>query len=77
MVSAPSKRLDGIRDLPPPCSRQKHLLVVEIYQLAFSGPDQRVWIEDLSPVVLSIGSGGKDGVWLIVGSVSSWVPMWR
>ena len=23
------------------------------------------------------GSGGKDGDWLIVASVSSWVPMWR
>ena len=23
------------------------------------------------------GSVGKDGVWLIVESVSSWVPMWR
>ena len=23
------------------------------------------------------GSGGKDGPWLIVAIVSSWVPMWR
>ena len=23
------------------------------------------------------GSGGNDGAWLIVASVSSWVPMWR
>ena len=30
------------------------MLEVEIYQVAFSGPDRRVWREDLAPIMVSI-----------------------
>ena len=54
MVLAPSTSLEGRRDLSQPYSRQKTLLVVEISQVAFSGPEQKVWREDLVPVMVSI-----------------------
>ena len=54
MVSVPSTSLEECQDLPPPCSRRKKLFVVEISQVDFSGPDRRVWIEDLAPVMVSI-----------------------
>ena len=47
-------RLEGRRDLSPPCDRPKKSLVVEIYQVTFSGPERRVWREDLAPVLVSI-----------------------
>ena len=47
-------RLDGRRDLPPPCAKQKNSFAVEISQVALSGPDRRVWKEDLAPVEVFI-----------------------
>ena len=44
----------GGQDLPPPCVRRKKSFVVEIYQVALLGPDQRVWREDLMPVMVLI-----------------------
>ena len=46
--------LDGRRDLPPPWAKQKKSFAVEIYQVALSGTDWRVWREDLAPVVMLI-----------------------
>ena len=54
MVSVTSTRLEGRRDLPPPCARHKNSFVVEIYQVALSGTNWRVWREDLAPVMVSI-----------------------
>ena len=54
MVSVPSTCLEERRDLPPPCDRRKNSLAVEISQGSFSGPDRRVWREDLAPVMVSI-----------------------
>ena len=54
MVLFQSMFLDGIRDLPQPCAKQKNSFAVEISLVAFSGQDQRVLREDLSPVVVLI-----------------------
>ena len=54
MVLVLSMCLDGIWDLPPPCAKQKNSFAVEISQVAFSGPDRRVWREYLAPVVVLI-----------------------
>ena len=54
MVLVPSMCLEGRRDLPPPCAKRKILFAVEISQVAFSGTDQRIWREDLDPVVVLI-----------------------
>ena len=50
MVLVPLMRLDGRRDLPPPCAKRKKSFAVEIYQVALLGPERRVWREDLDPV---------------------------
>ena len=50
MVLVPLMRLDGRRDLPPPCAKRKNSFAVEISQVALSVLDRRVWREDLSPV---------------------------
>ena len=50
MVLVPLMILDGRRDLPPPCAKQKSLFAVDIFQVALSGPDQRVWKDYFSPV---------------------------
>ena len=44
----------GGQDLPPPCVRRKKSFVVEISQVSFLGTDQRLWREDLAPVMVSI-----------------------
>ena len=54
MVSVPSMHLEGRRDLPPPCAKRKNSFAVEIYQVAFWGPDRRAWREYLEPVMVSI-----------------------
>ena len=54
IVLDPLMLLEGIRDLPPPCARQKNSLALDISQVAFSGPDRRLWREDLAPIVVSI-----------------------
>ena len=50
LVLVPLLSLYGKRDLPPPCAKQENSFAVDIYQVALSGPDQRVWREDLDPV---------------------------
>ena len=42
--------LDGRLDLPPPCAKRENSFAVKISQVAFSGPDRRVWREGLAPV---------------------------
>ena len=54
MVLVPPMSLEGIWDPPPPCAKRKNSFAVEIYQIAFSGTDRRVWREDLAPVVVLI-----------------------
>ena len=43
-------RLDGRRDLPPPCAKRKNSFAVENSQVALSGTERRVWRDDLAPV---------------------------
>ena len=50
MVLISLMHLDGRRDLPPPCAKREKSFAVNISQVALSGPDQRVWREDLAPV---------------------------
>ena len=50
MMLVPLMRLDGRRDFLPPCNKRKNSFAVEIYQVALSRPEQRVWREDLAPV---------------------------
>ena len=50
MVLVALMRLDGSRDLPPPCAKQGNSFAVKISQVSLSGPDRRVWREDLAPV---------------------------
>ena len=50
MVLVPLIHLDGRRDLPPPCAKRKNSFAVEISQVALSGPEWRVWREDLALV---------------------------
>ena len=47
MVLVPLMRLDGSRDLPPPCAKRKNSFSVKISQVTLSGTDRRVWREDL------------------------------
>ena len=54
ILLVPSTRLEGRQYLPPPCARRKNLLAVEISQVTLSGPERRVWREDLAPVLVSI-----------------------
>ena len=54
ILLVPSTSLEGRQDLHPPCARRKNLLAVEISQVTFSGPERRVWKEDLAPVFMSI-----------------------
>ena len=54
IVLVPSTRLYGRGDLPQPCDRRKKMLVVEISQVDFSGPERRVFREDFAPVLVSI-----------------------
>ena len=54
IVLVPSNVLEGRWYLPPPCDRQKKFLAVEISKVTFSGPERRVWKEDLAPVFMSI-----------------------
>ena len=61
MVLVPLMCLDGRRDLTPPCAKWKKSFAVEIYKVDLSGPEQRVWREDLDSVEVStplILSGG-------------------
>ena len=60
MALVPLMRLDGRRDLPPPCAKRKKLFAVDIYQVALSGPDQRVWSEDLAPVYVLINEAAVE-----------------
>ena len=50
MMLVPLIRFGGRRDLPPPCGKWKNSFSVKISQVALSGPDRRVWREDLAPV---------------------------
>ena len=50
MVLVPLMFLDRRRDLPPPCAKRKKSFAVEIYQVALSGTEWRVWRDDLDPV---------------------------
>ena len=50
MVLIPVMRLYGRRDLPPPCAKRENSFAVKISQVDLSGPDRRVWREDLAPV---------------------------
>ena len=70
MVLVPTARLEGRRDLPPTCSRRKNSFVVKISQVALSGPDWRVWREDLAPVMVSITAAavartGSFWLWIV------------
>ena len=56
MVLVPLMRLDGRHDLPPPYAKRKNSFAVKIPQVALSGPDRRVWREDLSPVDVFINA---------------------
>ena len=56
MVLVPSMRLDRRRGLPPPCAKRKNSFAEDISQVAFSGPDRRVWREYLAPVVVLIAA---------------------
>ena len=50
MALVPLMPLYGRRDLPPPCAKRENSFAVKISQVALSGPDRRVWREDLAPV---------------------------
>ena len=50
MVLVPLMRLYGRCDLPPPCAKRKNSFAVDIYQVSLSGPERRVWRDDLAPV---------------------------
>ena len=50
MVLVQLMHLDGRRNFPPPCAKRGNSFAVEIYQVALSGPERRVWREDLAPV---------------------------
>ena len=56
MVLVPSMCLEGRRDLPPPCDKQKNSFAVEISRVALLGLDRRVWREDLEPIMESINA---------------------
>ena len=63
----PFNTFGGWRYLPPPCVRQKDYFVVKISKVDFSGPDRRVWREDLAPVMVSIATEAVEAtrrVWL-------------
>ena len=60
IVLVPSTFLEGRQDLPLPCARRKYLLAVEISQVAFSGPERRVWREELAPVLVSINAAAVE-----------------
>ena len=60
MVLVPLICLDGRRGLPPPCAKQKNSFAIDISQVAFSGPDQRVWREDLAPVDVLMNTAAVD-----------------
>ena len=49
MALVPLMRLDGRRDLPPPCDKREELFAFKISQVALSGQDRRVWRENLAP----------------------------
>ena len=70
MVLFPPMRLEGRRDVPPPCDKRKNLFAVDISQVALSGPDQRVCREYLVPVMVSItasavATAGRGLLWRV------------
>ena len=79
MVLVSSTHLEGRRDLPPSCARRKNSLVVEIYQVVFSGagPESLERRFGTCNGVYHCSSGGNGGALLIVVSVFSWVLMLR
>ena len=54
MVLVLSMCLEGRRVLSPPYAKRENSFAVEISQVSFSGLDQRVWREDLAPVMVLI-----------------------
>ena len=60
IVLVSSTRLEGRRDLPPPCARHKNSLAVEISQVAFLGLERRVCREELAPVFVSIAEAAVE-----------------
>ena len=54
IVLVPPTRLEGRKNFPLPCTRRNKYLAVEISQVDFSGSEQRVWGEDLAPLLVSI-----------------------
>ena len=54
MVLVLSMCLEGRRVLSPPYAKRENSFDVEISQVAFLGTDQRVWREDLEPVMVLI-----------------------
>ena len=79
MVSVPSTRLEGRRDLPPPCARRKKIVGGGDFPSCFLGEGtesvERVFVTCNG--VDHCGSSGNYGAWLIVESVSSWVTICR
>ena len=52
----PLNEFGGETGFTPTCAKRKNSFAAEISRVAFSGPDRRVWREDLAPVMVLITS---------------------
>ena len=53
-VLVPLTHYERRQDLPLSCARRKNTFAVEISQVAFSGPERRVWRDKFALVLVSI-----------------------